>query len=66
MSVAGKPGETAGSARYFVRWLEREIAFYQAEQRFRSAAEKEAMLRFLRDGLEVYRKLPRASNKVEL
>jgi len=65
VSVAGKPGETAGSARHFIRWLEREIVFYQAEQRFRSAAEKDAMLPFLRDGFKVYCKLPRASNKVE-
>jgi hypothetical protein len=57
LRVAGSSAIVPESAQYFERWLEREIAFYQAETRFRSEHEREQMLRMLGTGLDVYRKL---------
>ncbi|MFN7933507.1 MAG: CehA/McbA family metallohydrolase [Bryobacteraceae bacterium] len=58
-----KPGQSAShpaDARYFIEWLEREVALYRNETRFRSATHRAAMVDLFEKALAVYRRLATA------
>lgn len=58
-----KQGQSAinpDDARYFIQWLEREVALYRNETRFRSAAHRKAMLDLFESALAIYRNLAAA------
>ncbi len=47
----------AADARYFIELIDREIAFYRKENRFRSEADRAAMLGLFEKARRVYEQL---------
>jgi hypothetical protein len=52
-------GIVPSDAQFFVDWIDRELAFYKKETRFRSPREKAEMLHFFEQARAVYAKLAR-------
>lgn len=60
---AGRPAPAADDARFFIEWIDREIAFYQSSDEFRDPRHRAEMVAFFRQAREVYaRLLDNASN----
>lgn len=55
--IQGSSAVVPEDARFFIEWLEREVAQYRVETRFRSAFHRRQMVEFLEKGLAVYRQL---------
>jgi hypothetical protein len=55
--VAGGPGIVAEDARFFLAWIDREIAFYEKHSGFRAASDREVMLEMFRRARRVYERL---------
>ena len=60
LEKAGRSGVVPEDARYFVKWMDREIAFYRKEPGFRSAGDRESMIAFFEKARAVYSKLAAA------
>jgi len=57
LEKAGQSGVVPKDARYFVKWMDREIAFYRKEPGFRSAGDRASMIAFFEKARAVYAKL---------
>jgi hypothetical protein len=55
--VAGQSGVVRDDARFFVEWMDREIAFYKSLPGFREPAHREAMLALFTSARQVYSSL---------
>jgi len=60
LEVGSQPGIVAEDARFFVDWINNEIAFYRNEPGFRSAADRAAMITFFEKARAIYEKLANA------
>ena len=54
---AGRPAPAADDARFFIEWIDREIAFYQSSDEFRDPRHRAEMVAFFRQAREVYARL---------
>jgi hypothetical protein len=55
----GKPAPAVDDARFFLEWIDREIAFYRASRDFRHPRHREDMLAFFRQARELYARIAR-------
>ncbi len=53
----GRSPVVAADAKYFLVWMDREMEFYRKETRFKTAADREAMLAFFEKARKVYASL---------
>ena len=53
----GRPRPAADDARFFLEWMDREIAFYTTQSGFRDPRHREEMLEFFRAARAVYARL---------
>jgi len=58
---AGVSANAADDAKFFLRWIDREIAFYTSNKDFRARDQQDDMLAFFRQAREVYAKLAEPS-----
>ncbi len=57
----GKPAPAIDDARFFLEWIDREIAFYTASRDFRQRHHQDEMLAFFRRAREVYARIAQSS-----
>jgi hypothetical protein len=55
----GRPAPAKDDARFFLDWIDREIAFYGASRDFRQPHHREEMLAFFREARTVYARIAR-------
>jgi hypothetical protein len=53
----GIPAPAADDAKFFLEWIDREIAFYTANKSFRQRNHEDEMLAFFRQAREVYARM---------
>ena len=53
----GKPAPAADDAKFFLEWIDREIAFYTASREFRTRGHQDDMLALFRQAREVYARI---------
>ena len=54
---AGVPAPAAADAKFFLEWIDREIAFYTASRGFRTRGQQDEMLALFRQAREVYARM---------
>jgi hypothetical protein len=54
---AGVPAPAAADAKFFLAWIDREIAFYTANKGFRTRGHQDEMLALFRQAREVYARM---------
>jgi hypothetical protein len=59
LAVPGDAGVVPEDARFFLDWIDREMAFYRNLPGFREPAHRDAMLALFASAREVYRRLAR-------
>ena len=55
----GRPSPTAADAKFFLDWIDREIAFYKAARDFQREEDRAATLGFFQSARDVYARLAR-------
>jgi hypothetical protein len=55
----GQPAPAADDARFFLEWIDREIAFYRGSRDFRERRHQDEMLAFFRQARELYARITR-------
>ena len=56
-STSAIPAPAADDAKFFLQWIDREIAFYTANKDFRARDQQDDMLAFFRQAREVYARM---------
>jgi hypothetical protein len=57
VGIAGRPGVVPEDARFFLKWIDREMEYYRKESRFRSEQDRLAMLSLFERARAVYEKM---------